>query len=65
MALSCGVIVGLWELEQFTDNIAAGDLALTEQDRAGLDEAGRSPMGHPIWIREWFAPTRIPAGNLA
>ncbi|MEV4293771.1 aldo/keto reductase [Microbispora rosea] len=59
------VIVGARKLEQLTDNIAAGDLTLTEQDLAELDEVSRSPIAYPNWIQEWFAPTRIPAGNLA
>ncbi|AWS41695.1 aldo/keto reductase [Streptosporangium sp. 'caverna'] len=59
------VIVGARKLEQLTDNIAAGDLTLTEQDLAELDEVSRSPIAYPNWIQGWFAPTRIPAGNLA
>ncbi|MEU8178177.1 aldo/keto reductase [Microbispora hainanensis] len=59
------VIVGARKPEQLTDNIAAGDLTLTEQDLAELDEVSRSPIAYPNWIQEWFAPTRIPAGNLA
>ena len=59
------VIVGARKLEQLTDNIAAGDLTLTEQDLAELDEVSRSPIPYPNWLQGWFAPTRIPAGNLA
>ncbi|GAB3884915.1 aldo/keto reductase [Microbispora bryophytorum] len=59
------VIVGARKLEQLTDNIAAGDLALTEQDLAELDEVSRPPIAYPNWIQEQFAPARIPAGNLA
>ena len=59
------VIVGARELEQLTDNIAAGDLTLTEQDLVELDEVSRLPIAYPNRMQEWFAPTRIPAGNLA
>lgn len=59
------VIVGARKLEQLTDNIAASDLALTEQDLAELDEVSRPPVAYPNWIQEGFAPTRIPAGNRA
>ncbi|MEU7880564.1 aldo/keto reductase [Microbispora bryophytorum] len=59
------VIVGARKLEQLTDNIAAGDLTLTEQDLAELDEVSRPPIAYPNWIQEQFAPVRIPAGNLA
>ena len=41
------VIVGARKLEQLTDNIAAGDLTLTEQDLAELDEVSRSPVRLP------------------
>ncbi|MFI7612062.1 aldo/keto reductase [Nonomuraea terrae] len=59
------VIVGARKLEQLTDNIAAVDLTLTEQDLAELDEVSRSPLAYPNWIQGWFAPTRTPAGNQA
>ena len=59
------VIVGARKPEQLTENIAAGDLLLTEQDLAELDEVSRSPVAYPNWIQDWFAPTRTPAGNLA
>jgi aryl-alcohol dehydrogenase-like predicted oxidoreductase len=59
------VIVGPRKLEQLTENIAAGDLTRTEQGLAELDEVSRLPIAYPNWIHKWFAPTRIPAGNLA
>ncbi|WP_432869628.1 aldo/keto reductase [Microbispora rosea] len=59
------VIVGARKLEQLTDNIAACDLALSEQDLAELDEVSRPPVAYPNWIQEQFAPGRIPAGNSA
>jgi aryl-alcohol dehydrogenase-like predicted oxidoreductase len=59
------VIVGARKLEQLTDNIAAGDLALTEQDRAELDEVSALPSAYPNWIQAAFAPARVPAANLA
>ncbi|MEU6521057.1 aldo/keto reductase [Streptomyces sp. NPDC046978] len=59
------VIVGARKLEQLTDNIAASDLILTEQDLTELDEVSRPSIAYPNWIQEQFAPIRIPAGNLA
>ncbi|MBP2703873.1 aldo/keto reductase [Microbispora sp. RL4-1S] len=59
------VIVGARTPEQLADNIAAGDLTLTAQDLAELDEVSRPPIAYPNWIQEWFAPTRIPDGSLA
>jgi aryl-alcohol dehydrogenase-like predicted oxidoreductase len=55
------VIVGARKLEQLTDNIAAPDLTLTEQDLAELDTASRPPVAYPNWIQEDFAPVRTPA----
>ncbi|MFI8184300.1 aldo/keto reductase [Actinacidiphila glaucinigra] len=59
------VIVGVRTVEQLADNVAAVALTLTEQDLAELDEVSRPPALYPHWIQQWFAPTRIPAGNLA
>jgi aryl-alcohol dehydrogenase-like predicted oxidoreductase len=57
------VIVGARKLDQLTDNIAAVDLTLSEQDLAELDEVSRPPVAYPNWIQEAFAPARIPAAN--
>lgn len=59
------VIVGPRKLEQLKDNIAASGLTLTEQGFAELDEVSRLPIAYPNRIHKWFAPTRIPVGNLA
>jgi aryl-alcohol dehydrogenase-like predicted oxidoreductase len=55
------VIVGARKIEQLTDNIAASDLSLTEQDLADLDDVSRPPVAYPNWIQEAFAPSRTPA----
>ncbi|MFF1844883.1 aldo/keto reductase [Streptomyces sp. NPDC058232] len=57
------VIVGARKLEQLTDNIAASNLTLTEQDLTQLDEVSRPPIAYPNWIQQGSAPTRIPVGN--
>jgi aryl-alcohol dehydrogenase-like predicted oxidoreductase len=59
------VIVGVRRPDQLTDNVAAGDLTLTEQDLAELDEVSRPPVAYPNWIQAAFGPARIPAGNQA
>ena len=59
------LIVGVRTVEQLADDVAAGDRTLTEQDLAELDEVSRPPATYPNWIQQWFAPIRIPAGNLA
>ncbi|MFC0432662.1 aldo/keto reductase [Kutzneria buriramensis] len=55
------VIVGARRLDQLADNIAAGDLVLTDQDLAELDDVSRQPPSYPNWIQDAFAPVRIPA----
>jgi aryl-alcohol dehydrogenase-like predicted oxidoreductase len=59
------VIVGARKLDQLHDNIAASDLALTDQDLAELDEVSRLPVAYPNWIQAAFAPSRIPTTNQA
>jgi aryl-alcohol dehydrogenase-like predicted oxidoreductase len=59
------VVVGARKLDQLTDNIAASDLTLTEQDLAELDEVSRPPIAYPNWIQAAFGPARIPAANRA
>jgi aryl-alcohol dehydrogenase-like predicted oxidoreductase len=54
------VIVGARKLDQLTDNIAAGDLTLTDQDLTELDQVSRLPVAYPNWIQTAFAPARIP-----
>jgi aryl-alcohol dehydrogenase-like predicted oxidoreductase len=57
------VIIGARRLDQLADNVAAGDLVLTDQDLAELDEVSRPPVAYPNWIQDQFAPLRIPAGS--
>jgi Aldo/keto reductase family len=59
------VIVGARRPDQLTDDLAAGDLTLTEQDLSELDEVSRPPVAYPNWLQEAFAPTRIPAAGRA
>ncbi|MEE6260866.1 aldo/keto reductase [Plantactinospora sonchi] len=56
------VIVGARKPEQLTDNIAASELTLTEQDLAELDAVSALPPAYPNWIQEAFAPARLPGG---
>jgi aryl-alcohol dehydrogenase-like predicted oxidoreductase len=57
------VIIGARKLDQLSDNIAATDLALSEQDLAELDEVSWLPVAYPNWMQAAFAPARIPAAN--
>lgn len=59
------VIVGARRLDQLTDNLAASELTLTEQDLAELDAVSRPRAAYPNWIQESFGPVRIPAANRA
>ena len=54
------VIVGARKLEQLTDNIAASDLTLTEQDLAELDEVSRPPVRLPELDPGGFGPDADP-----
>jgi aryl-alcohol dehydrogenase-like predicted oxidoreductase len=54
------VIIGARKLEQLTDNIAAGDLTLTDRDLAELDEISKLPVAYPNWIQAAFASARLP-----
>ncbi|MBF9134324.1 aldo/keto reductase [Plantactinospora sp. S1510] len=54
------VIVGARKLDQLTDNIAATELTLTEQDLAELDKVSSQPPAYPNWIQQAFAPSRLP-----
>ncbi|MEV6605610.1 aldo/keto reductase [Kutzneria sp. NPDC051319] len=58
------VIIGARKLDQLADNIAAVDVALTEQDLAELDAVSAPPVAYPNWIQDAFAPSRIPAGSV-
>ncbi|GII55807.1 aldo/keto reductase [Planotetraspora thailandica] len=46
------VITGVRKVEQLTDNLAAVDLELTEEDVARLDEVSRRPARYPAWVQQ-------------
>lgn len=52
------VIVGARRVDQLTDNIAAGDLVLTDEDLRELDKVSALPPAYPNWIQQAFAPAR-------
>jgi aryl-alcohol dehydrogenase-like predicted oxidoreductase len=45
------VIVGAKRPDQLTENLAAVDLVLTEQDLADLDAVSAQPDPYPDWIQ--------------
>jgi aryl-alcohol dehydrogenase-like predicted oxidoreductase len=46
------VIIGAKTIEQLDDNLAAGELALTAEDLAALDQASRLTPEYPGWMLE-------------
>lgn len=55
------VIVGARRVEQLVDNVAAGDLVLSEGDLAELDRVSAPAALYPGWIQQMFAGARQPA----
>lgn len=52
------VIVGAKRIDQLQDNIAAGQLRLTEDELAALDAVSRLPAEYPGWMLEHQAAYR-------
>lgn len=59
------VIVGARTDEQLADNLAAADLALTDEDRARLDQVSRQPLRYPHWHQRNTAADRLGPADLA
>jgi aryl-alcohol dehydrogenase-like predicted oxidoreductase len=55
------VIVGARRLEQLTDNLAAVDLALTEEDLSELDAVSDVPPSYPGWLQSYTNAERWPS----
>ena len=55
------VIVGAKSQEQLADNIAAGELRLSESDLAALNEASKLPPEYPGWMFERQLADRLPS----
>jgi aryl-alcohol dehydrogenase-like predicted oxidoreductase len=53
------VIVGARTEEQLADNLQAADLALTDEERARLDEASALPLLYPYWHQAKTASDRL------
>jgi len=59
------VIVGARTEEQLADNLKAADLALTDDERARLDEASAQPLLYPYWHQAKTARDRLSAADLS
>ena len=59
------VIVGARTDDQLADNLAAADLALTDEERARLDEVSQQPLHYPYWHQRNTASDRLGDADLA
>jgi aryl-alcohol dehydrogenase-like predicted oxidoreductase len=59
------VIIGGRTEEQFTDNLAAAELALSKDDLAKLDAVSRPNLAYPYWHQAWSASDRLGPADLS
>jgi aryl-alcohol dehydrogenase-like predicted oxidoreductase len=59
------VIVGARTEEQLTDNLAAADLALTDDHIARLDAVSAQPLPYPFWHQAKTSSDRLSAADLS
>lgn len=57
-------IIGGRNEAQFSDNIAAASLRLSEEERASLDAISRPPLLYPYWHQSFTAQDRLSAVDL-
>lgn len=53
------LIVGARNAEQLTDNLAAAELELTDEEVARLDEVSATPLRYPYWHQKQTASDRL------
>ena len=58
------LIIGARTEEQLADNLAAADLALSDEERARLDEASAMPLLYPYWHQAKTARDRLSPADL-
>jgi aryl-alcohol dehydrogenase-like predicted oxidoreductase len=58
------VVVGARTSEQLADNLAAADLALTDDDRRRLDKVSAQPLLYPYWHQAKTASDRLSPADL-
>jgi aryl-alcohol dehydrogenase-like predicted oxidoreductase len=59
------VIVGARTEEQLADNLGAAELALSDDERARLDEVSAPPLLYPFWHQAKTAADRLSPADLA
>jgi len=58
------LVIGARTGEQLTDNLAAAELKLSEEERARLDAASAPPLLYPYWHQAKTASDRLSAADL-
>jgi len=59
------VIIGARTDAQLTDNLAAADLTLTDEERARLDKVSQQPLRYPYWHQANTSSDRLGAPDLS
>jgi aryl-alcohol dehydrogenase-like predicted oxidoreductase len=59
------VIIGGRTPEQFADNLAAGELKLSDEEKTRLETVSRPALIYPYWHQAWSAKDRLGKADLA
>jgi aryl-alcohol dehydrogenase-like predicted oxidoreductase len=64
-AAVASLVIGARTDEQLTDNLAAAELRLSDEERARLDETSAPPLLYPYWHQAKMARDRLSPADLA
>jgi aryl-alcohol dehydrogenase-like predicted oxidoreductase len=53
------LVIGVRDEDQLADNLAAAELALSDDEVAQLDEVSAIPLPYPYWHQQNFAVDRL------
>jgi aryl-alcohol dehydrogenase-like predicted oxidoreductase len=59
------LVIGARTTEQLTDNLAAAELKLSEDERARLDQVSAMPLNYPYWHQANTAQDRLSPADLS
>ncbi|GLY29116.1 aldo/keto reductase [Kineosporia sp. NBRC 101731] len=59
------LVIGARTETQLTDNLAAADLVLTDEERTRLDTVSQTPLRYPYWHQAATASDRLSAADLS
>jgi aryl-alcohol dehydrogenase-like predicted oxidoreductase len=59
------VIIGARTEKQISDNLAATELTLTDEEIKILEEVGRPPLLYPYWHQAWYENDRLSPADLS